>query len=190
MKRVFAILGSLLAASGALAETYVRVEKDGTKTYSDRPLPGGQPIDIQPAQTYSAPQPQPSPSATLPGEQRELIQAANFQYKCALSPGNEQSFQNPENLTLSVALTPPLRIGDQVRFAMDGTEVPKGDNPTSAFIEFPERGTHTANVRITDRSGKSLCDATSTFHVQRSNLNSPNRRPVPTPRPTPRPRSP
>lgn len=190
MKRLFAILGSLLAASGALAETYVRVEKDGTKTYSDRPLPGGQPIDIQPAQTYSAPQPQPSPSANLPGEQRELIQAANFQYQCALSPSNEQNFQNPENLTLSVALTPPLRIGDQVRFAMDGTEVPTGDNPTSAFIEYPERGTHTANVRITDRSGKSLCDATSTFYVQRSNLNSPNRRPVPTPRPTPRPRSP
>ena len=48
-------LGSLLAASAALATTYVRVEKDGTKTYSDRPLPGGQPVDIQPAQTYSAP---------------------------------------------------------------------------------------------------------------------------------------
>ena len=190
MKRAFFAWVSLLAASGALAETYVRVEKDGTKTYSDRPLPGGQPVDLQPAQTYSAPQPQVTPSSNLPGEQRDLIQAANFQYQCSLSPGNEQTFQNPENLTLSVSLSPALRIGDQVRFAMDGSEVPKGDNPTSATVEYPDRGTHTANVRITDRSGKSLCDATSTFHVQRSNLNSPNRRPVPTPRPTPRPRSP
>ena len=32
------LLGSLLAASAALATTYVRVEKDGTKTYSDRPI--------------------------------------------------------------------------------------------------------------------------------------------------------
>ena len=48
------VLGSLIAVT-AQATTYVRVEKDGTKTYSDRPIPGGQPIDVQPAQTYSAP---------------------------------------------------------------------------------------------------------------------------------------
>ena len=189
MKRAFALLGLLLAASGSQAETYVRVEKDGTKTYSDRPLPGGQPVDLQPAQTYSAPQAKPDPSSRLPGEQRDLIQAANFQYQCSLSPGNEQTFQNPENVTLSVSLTPGLRMGDTVRFSVDGSEV-KGDTATSASIVYPERGSHTANVRITDFSGKTLCDATSTFHVQRSSLNSPNRRPVPTPRPTPRPRSP
>ena len=36
-------------ASSVLATTYVRVEKDGTKTYSDRPLPGGQPVELEPA---------------------------------------------------------------------------------------------------------------------------------------------
>ena len=189
MKRAISILGLLLAASGTQAETYVRVEKDGTKTYSDRPLPGGQPVDLQPAQTYSAPQTRPEASSRLPGEQRELIQAANFQYQCSLTPSSEQTFQNPETVTLSVSLTPALRIGDTVRFSMDGSEV-KGDSPTSVSITYPERGSHTANVRITDFSGKTLCDVTSTFHVQRSSLNSPNRRPVPTPRPTPRPRSP
>ena len=57
MKRssLVVLLGSLCAVSTALATTYVRVEKDGTKTYSDRPMPGGQPVDLQPAQTYSAP---------------------------------------------------------------------------------------------------------------------------------------
>ena len=37
-------LVSMAAAPAALADTYVRVEKDGTKTYSDRPLPGGKPV--------------------------------------------------------------------------------------------------------------------------------------------------
>ncbi len=62
-------IGSLLAASAALATTYVRVEKDGTKTYSDRPLPGGQPVDIQPAQTYSAP--------ATPARRTAIVRAKN-----------------------------------------------------------------------------------------------------------------
>ena len=35
------VLASLCVVSTAQATTYVRVEKDGTKTYSDRPIPGG-----------------------------------------------------------------------------------------------------------------------------------------------------
>ena len=64
MKRaVVILLGMLGVAASVQATTYVRVEKDGSKTYSDRPLPGGQPVEIQPAQTYSAPA-APSSSST------------------------------------------------------------------------------------------------------------------------------
>ena len=61
MKRLRLALSLVLmsAATVALATTYVRVEKDGTKTYSDRPIPGGVPVEVQPAQGYSAP---PAPS--------------------------------------------------------------------------------------------------------------------------------
>lgn len=179
---------SLLAASTALATTYVRVEKDGTKTYSDRPLPGGQPVDIQPAQTYSAPA-TPSPqNSNRPREEQALLEAANFKYQCALAPRNDETFQNPETVTLSVALTPGLRAGDEVQFSVDGNTVPSGDSPTSATLTLPERGTHAASVRVIDRYGKAVCDASTTFHVQRNSLNSPQRRPPPRPappRPTP-----
>src|SRR4051812_36633446 len=58
MKRVsIAVLLVSLCATPVLATTYVRVEPDGSKTYSDRPLPGGHEVDIQSAQTYSAPPP-------------------------------------------------------------------------------------------------------------------------------------
>src|SRR5262245_60709477 len=150
MKRAsMTFLASMLVATGALAATYVRVEKDGSKTYSDRPLPGGHPVDLQPAQTYSAPQPTPVPSGNTPGEQRGVLEAASFKYQCSLSPANEQTFQNPESVTLSVALTPSLRMGDQVQFTLNGTAVPAGDNPTSATVSFPDRGTQTASVRVT-----------------------------------------
>lgn len=179
---------SLLATSAALATTYVRVEKDGTKTYSDRPLPGGQPVEIQPAQTYSAPETPTLQDSTRPREEQALNEAANFRYQCALAPRDDETFQNPETVALSVAVTPGLRGGDEVVFSVDGTAVPRGDNPTSATLTLPERGTHTATVRIVDRYGKALCDVSSTFHVQRTSLNSPQRRPPPRPappRPTP-----
>ena len=102
MKRaVVILLGTLGVAASVQATTYVRVEKDGSKTYSDRPLPGGQPVEIQPAQTYSAPT-TPSSSSTRTAEQQEVLNAANFQYNCAISPRADETLQNPESVTLAV----------------------------------------------------------------------------------------
>lgn len=176
------LLASVLAAPAVLAETYVRVEKDGTKTYSDRPLPGGQPVDIQPAQTYTPPPPPPDPMRTP--EQRAAEEAPQFQYdSCQLTPRNDQTFFSPETINVQLTTVPQLRLGDEVRLAMDGAPL---EGRTSAVIDMPERGTHSITAQITDRSGRTLCSASSTIHVQRPGLNSPQRRPPP--RPTPRPR--
>ena len=183
MSRTFLVIliGSLLSAP-AFATTYVRVEKDGTKTYSDRPLPGGQPIDIQPAQTYSAP-PTPSVDSSLPREQRELMEAANFHYQgCALSPRNDETFTNPQQVVVSLALTPSLRAGDRVSIMVDGAAGSGDDGTTILTLPQPVRGSHTVNAQVTDRSGKTVCQASTTFHVQRPTLSSPTRNP---PRPTP-----
>ncbi len=184
------LLGTLLAAA-AQATTYMRVEKDGSKTYSDRPLPGGQEVVIESAQTYSAP---PAPTPVDPSrspEQQQVLDAANFRYSCALTPRADETFQNPESIVLAVQLTPQLRPGDQVQFSMDGAGITNEENATSRTVEFPDRGSHTASVQITDRSGKSVCSVSSTFHVQRAGLNSPTRQTAPPPpRPTPHPRPP
>jgi hypothetical protein len=188
MRRALAILlGSLLAATAAQATTYVRVEKDGSKTYSDRPLPGGQPVEVQPAQTYSAPATTTPSNSSVPREQQQVMDAANFQYACAISPRADETFQNPDSVTLGVQLTPGLRPGDIVNFSLDGTAVPNEANATNAQVQFPERGSHTAAVQVVDRSGKTVCSVSSTFHVQRAGLNSPQRRPPPAPTPRPRP---
>jgi hypothetical protein len=184
------LLGTLLAAA-AQATTYMRVEKDGSKTYSDRPLPGGQEVVIESAQTYSAP---PAPTPVDPSrspEQQQVLDAANFRYSCALTPRADETFQNPESIVLAVQLTPQLRPGDQVQFSMDGAGIANEENATSRTVEFPDRGSHTASVQITDRSGKSVCSVSSTFHVQRTGVNSPTRQTAPPPpRPTPHPRPP
>jgi hypothetical protein len=178
-------------ATTALATTYVRVEKDGTKTYSDRPLPGGHPVEIQPAQTYSSPAPS-GPSvldSRRPREELELQEAANFRYTlCQLSPRNDETFTNPSKVDVNLTLSPPLRAGDELRILVDGVAPPSAAGVLAFSLEQPDRGSHTVTAEIRDRDGRGLCAASTTFHVQRPSLNSPARaappRPNP-PRPTP-----
>jgi hypothetical protein len=174
MNRLFVLLGSLCVVSGALATTYVRVEKDGTKTYSDRPLPGGKPVELEPAQTYTAPPaPAGSGNSNVPAEQRLLQQMDDFTYtSCALSPANDESFTNPQGVAISVQLQPNLRPRDVVTLSVDGQVV---SNTLSHVLQPANRGTHTAQVSVTDSFGRQLCTASTTFHVFRPSLNMPRR---------------
>ena len=180
MKRSLPVLviASLGVVSTALATTYVRVEKDGSKTYSDRPLPGGQPIDVQPAQSYSAP-PQPSTGSRI-GYAQEMVD--NFTYgSCTITPANDSTFNNPEMVPISVATSPPLRPNDTVIMNVDGQNIAPG---TMNYTMTPvNRGTHTVSVTITSRTGRQVCSASTSFHVTRPSLNSPANanRPRPTP---------
>jgi hypothetical protein len=175
MKRVpLILLLSLCAVSTALATTYVRVEKDGTKTYSDRPIPGGQPVDLQPAQSYSAPN-TPAANPDLPREQQLLQQVDAFKYtSCAADPANDTTFQNPENVTISVSTSPALRGDDVVTLTLDGQPV-GGPNTMSYTLSPAYRGTHTIGVTVKSSSGNVLCTSSSSFHVLRPGLNSPAR---------------
>jgi hypothetical protein len=174
MKRLTLLLmASVATASAAFATTYVRVEKDGTKTYSDRPLPGGQPIELQGAQTYSAPPA--TPNQNLPAEQQLLQGIDDFRYAaCALSPARDETFVNPDSVAISVSTTPALRPGDVVSFSVDGR--PAGNGTANFLLSPVERGAHQVQVSIKDRYGRELCNASTEFHVRRPSVYSPGRR--------------
>ncbi len=176
MKRLTLLLVSLAAASMALATTYVRVEKDGSKTYSDRPLPGGQPVELQAPQTYSAPQPSSAPPAPAASpEQRALQGIDDFLYtSCSLSPANDETFENPESVIVSVSTDPAIRAGDTVNLVVDGKSAEPYD--TTVVLSPVDRGQHTASVTLKDTYGRTLCSASVTFNVLRPSLNSPRRR--------------
>jgi len=181
------LLGSLCAVSAALATTYVRVEKDGTKTYSDRPIPGGQPVELQPAQTYSTPRSAVSTDPLRPREQQLLQQTDDFRYEsCAVSPENDSTLQNPGNVTISVSPSPPLRDGDVLTMTVDGAPV---DGASLSYTMTPvNRGSHTVGINIANTFGAVVCSNTSVFHVIQPGVNSPARQsPPPRPRPPPRP---
>jgi uncharacterized protein DUF4124 len=176
MKRPILLMASLAAASAALATTYVRVEKDGTKTYSDRPIPGGHPVELEAAQTYSAP-PSASapPDSTLPAEQRLLQQIDDFTYStCAISPENDSTFTNPTNVPVTVNVSPEVRVGDLLQLSIDGK--PAAPGVRSMTLDPAYRGTHVVQVTIKDQFGRMLCSSSISFHVMRPSVNMPARR--------------
>jgi hypothetical protein len=178
MKRLSLFLLASLCAASAVATTYVRVEKDGSKTYSDRPIPGGQPVELATTQTYSAPaDSSSSTSSQTPREQQLLEQMDDFRYEsCAITPATDTTFTNPESVNVDVAMNPALRPVDSITVTLDGQPLPGGPNAMSATLTTVYRGTHTIVAVVKDRFGKTLCQATSSFHVLRPSLNSPARR--------------
>ncbi len=177
MKRLSLFLLASVCAASAFATTYVRVEKDGSKTYSDRPIPGGQPVELANAQTYSSPTTPNSSSSRTPREQQLLEQMDDFRYSvCALLPANDTSYTNPESVSVSLSLTPGLIADHTVVVTIDGQPIPGGPNATGATLTTVYRGTHTVAAIVRNRYGKTMCQATSTFHVIRPSLNSPTRR--------------
>lgn len=175
MKRLSLLVTSLAVASIACATTYVRVEKDGTKTYSDRPLPGGQAVELESAQTYSAPKPAETPSSNLPADRRLLSRIDDFRYEsCTISPENDATYTNPTNVPITATIVPPLRVGDVAQLTVDGKPVPR--NATTAVLDPAYRGTHTAQITVKDQFGRTLCTGSSSFHVFRPSVNSPARR--------------
>jgi hypothetical protein len=177
MKRLLPILIGSLCAATALATTYVRVEKDGSKTYSDRPIPGGVPVELAPAQTYASPGTTSSGNSNVPAEQRLVEQQTeDFRYlSCEISPKHDSTFQNPEQVSISVNLNPSLRAVDTAVVTVDGTPIP-GANSTAMVMTSVNRGSHTVSAVVKDRFGKILCRATATFHVFKPSVNLPARR--------------
>lgn len=178
MKRLSLFLLASVCAASALATTYVRVEKDGSKTYSDRPIPGGQPVELATAQTYTpSSTPNSALSSRVPREQQLLEQMDDFSYaSCALQPANDTTYTNPESVSVSFSLSPALVSTHTVVVTLDGQPLPGGPNSMSATLTTVYRGSHTVTAVVRNRYGKTMCEATSTFHVIRPSLNSPNRR--------------
>ncbi len=128
----------------------MRVEKDGTKTYSDRPIPGGEPIDVKPAQGYSAPA-----SSGISSRPPAAGSRTNSSYQsCAVTPENDSTFTNPETVPISLVTNPSVRPFDTVIMTVDGQSVGQPGTVSYTMAAPVNRGTHTVSVTITDQFGR------------------------------------
>jgi len=164
---IFILLG-LLAASGVLAEAYTWTDEDGVIHYSDRPEPGARQIDLREANTVR------SRPVTRQGAASDATEedAGPFRYESleVAAPAPEETLWNIEGvLNVSLALSPGLQPGHQVRVYFDGT--PRAVTGTSFQIEEVHRGVHNVQAEVLDETGKLMIrSVTNRFYVQQNTV--------------------
>jgi hypothetical protein len=164
------VLGALIAVT-ATAEIFRTVDEHGNVVFSDIPPPPSQasePVTVNPVNTFNLP----APEVAAPAPEADVPEVAQYDRLTILAPTNEETVrENAGNVTVAVALTPPLRAGDQLVLYMDGNRSPVRAQGTSFRLENVNRGTHTIGVRVIDDAGRVAAEAeTSTFHLQRVSI--------------------
>jgi len=170
--RPILVLIGLLATASVLAQAYRWVDEEGITHYSDIPHAGAERIELSEfskntgARLYRAPPASSANSAT------EQLDEEKFSYESftITSPGPEETLWNIEGvLNATVALSPGLQSGHQIRVYFDGEQ--RMVNGTSFQIEEVWRGVHNLQAEVIDETGRLMIRSeTSRFYVQQNRL--------------------
>lgn len=196
-------LALLLALGTAGAQTVYESRGGAGKVYSDRPLPGGKPVDLKPLNVVD-PVPVPLPAATpqsaLPAERKDVAVAyRSFSVVFPESGGSVAA--NTGTFEVRVAIDPPLQIarGHAFVLRMDGRDVPGRYTSTEMMIPPEFFGDvipagsqqHVIEASVVDLQGGVVIAAVpvgfQTRFVNVLQRPHPMPRPLPPPRPMPRP---
>lgn len=171
--RLFIAVSILLATGIVLAQAYRWVDEDGVVHFSDRPAPGAEQIEL-PKDTRTASQRRVAAAATVPAQSArdQQAEAPAFKYEslAVASPEAEQTLWNIEGvLDVTLALSPALQDGHQVRVYFDGKR--QTVNGASFQIQEVYRGVHNLQAEVVDAKGKLMIrSATNRFYVQQNTI--------------------
>jgi hypothetical protein len=178
------ILCIALAAPLFAQEVFRWVDDDGVVHYSDRPREGAEIVELQKAQTFSAPR----IASRTPADS---VEDPDFSYDgfAIVKPGAEENIWNTSNqIDVSLALSPRLASGHEIQFYVDG-QLQKNVATRSLDVTLSDiwRGTHQLIAEVRGINGKSLIrSAPVTFTVKdTSGLNPLNQATNPPVVPTP-----
>ena len=169
-RSIFMLVG-LLAAAAVLADAYKWVDEDGAVHYSDRPQPGAErielPTDGQPPAMRATRR-----AASQSGQSPPESQPLRYASITISSPGAEETLWNIGGvLNVSVALTPALQGGHQIRVYLDGAalQIVSGQ---SFRLEEVWRGVHNIQVEVIDQTGRLMIRSQpNRFYVQQNIVN-------------------
>jgi hypothetical protein len=169
---IFILLG-LLAANGVLADAYTWTDEDGIVHYSDRPQPGAKRVALPESKSGSRAPVNRSTTTTTSGDADEAVEDAGpFRYESleVSAPAPEETLWNIEGvLNVSLALSPALQPGHQVRVYFDGT--PRMVSGASFQIDEVFRGVHNIQAEVLDETGKLMIRSLpNRFYVQQNTV--------------------
>jgi hypothetical protein len=168
-------LVAIVLATPSLAEgvIYKWTDADGVTHYSDVPRDGAEEIQLQPVQTFSAPE---TPVSSADADEETVDEEDELAYESLAisSPIQEETIWNTGGkVSVSISLSPGLRMGHTVRMYYDGRLL--GDLPpgtTTAELNDVVRGSHTLRAEVMDQSGRILIQSEEiTFFYQQTAVN-------------------
>jgi len=168
----YGLLLLLLVASITEAQIYRTVDNDGNIVYTDVPSDNAEEIVIDITPSYTPPEITP---LIVEEPLLETSQSVDDPlYKLSItSPAQNQSFQNPETIIVTVGVSPELSElrSDKLLFKLDGKPIGKPQVSSSITLVELERGSHILVVSAVDKSGNVLKRSKSVlFHVHRRSV--------------------
>ena len=170
-RAILALLG-LFVATAATADVWRWVDKNGVVHFSDTPVEGAERIDVSESSRTTGSRIYTQAPQVAANDEPVSDAPEKFRYESlsVSSPAAEETLWNIEGtLNVSLALTPGLQSGHQVRVYFDGE--PRMVNSTSFTINEVWRGVHNIQAEVLDETGKLMIRSQpNRFYVQQSTV--------------------
>ena len=158
----------------AQEKVYKKIHPDGSVEYSDKPIPGGELMNVPKGTVVTLPKPADFKAAETTGERKaaEKKQAAEHaavytRFEIVRPKDDEAIRSNSGDFTAQLVLEPGIVEGDRLRWKMDGNVV-EGAGSLTLIMRNVDRGTHTLQAEIVDGQGKVIKSTpVVTFHLLR-----------------------
>ena len=169
-RTILVLLGLLVMPFASADEAYVWTDEDGVVHYSDRPQPGAKRVELQAPNTSRSANRRSAEESAEGDEAAESTAPFRYESLEVANPGPEETLWNIEgSLSVTLALTPALRPGHQVRVYFDGN--PRLVNSTTFQIDEVWRGVHNLQAEVLDETGNMLIRSrTNRFYVQQNTV--------------------
>jgi uncharacterized protein DUF4124 len=174
MRKWLILLSAVLGSAASAAPAWTWVDAEGTRHYSDRPVPGAERVELVGAQGFGAAgrtarAPRAGDAAQDPGGAYQSIEV--------VSPAEQETLWNiGTNLSVQVRFEPALQPGHRYDLVFDGQR--RNVNTATPRVTLPDvyRGEHTLQVVVIDSAGTEITRSPArVFFVQQTSTLNPSR---------------
>lgn len=155
------VLFLVLVPASAYAQVYRWVDVEGQTHYSDRPWPGSDRVQVET-----------EPGADTTGsegvESSVLAKLGPYTSLEIVAPKANQTLrQDPESLSVSLLVDPPLLPGHRLELLIDGVPITsKGPIGTQLNLSGLSLGSHVAQAQVLDAAGIVATSVPVNFHLR------------------------
>lgn len=140
-------------AGGAI---YRSTDADGVIEFSDQRTPGAEVVREPSINTVEPPPTAPSQASRRSQDADEKAsEMPRYTRVAIVKPEADEAFWNADGeVSVEVALEPPLADGNRVALLLDGTAIGRPAPTTRFALQNVDRGTHTLVAQVVDADGK------------------------------------